>query len=313
MLLTGLISFIQIIFLPGFILLNAFKLKPGSLIQQWLYIFSFSLISNYILVTSLTLLNIYIQITLWLIIVVEVLLILIFYRREFKLLLAQLNPHVIFFKLIHLLKINSKAERVIILIAGGVLLFYFSLFIGNLGTVFYFIDTVNNYEWNNWAIDFANNILPKFSSHFPQLIPANWSISYVLIGMGDVHFFPKAIMPLFFFSVLLMFADLANTKKSKVYIIALIIYGLFGPLIYSLFFIADGNADLPVSFFAFLTFYILLKCESELKYKDYFLVFLFAAAAAATKLAGLYTFTMASLVLGFLLLKNRKEFTVNKV
>lgn len=48
-----------------------------------------------------------------------------------------------------------------------------------------------------------------------------------------------------------MFWDLAIIKRNYVYLIALIVYGLFGPIIYNLVFIADGNGDLPVSFLPF--------------------------------------------------------------
>ena len=43
MLLLGLISILQIIFLPGLIALIIFKIKTDTPIQKWLYIFSFSL------------------------------------------------------------------------------------------------------------------------------------------------------------------------------------------------------------------------------------------------------------------------------
>ena len=79
------------------------------------------------------------------------------------------------------------------------------------------------------------------------------------------HFIQIELMPLFFLGNVLMFWDLAITKRKYVYLIALIIYGLFGPIIYNLVFIADGNGDLPVSFFAFLSFYAYLK-RSENKY-----------------------------------------------
>ena len=191
-----------------------------------------------------------------------------------------------------------------------------------MGTIFYFIDTVNNYEWNRWAIDFSNNILPKYSSHFPQLIPANWSISYVMIGEGNIHFFPKLIMPLFFLNNILIFLDLALTKKNHVYLNGLVIYGILAPIIFSLVFILDGNADIPVSFFSFMVFYGFIKFSPgarddafisfptitpENKYeliRNYLQLFLFASMAAATKLAGAYIFTITSLILLIFFISN---------
>jgi hypothetical protein len=206
------------------------------------------------------------------------------------------------------LKNFSFHLKIIAGLASIIMLFYFALFISNLGTIFYFVDTVNLIHWNTWAKDFANNVLPYKSSHFPQLIPANWSISYVLTGNSDLNFFPKSFMPLFFFGNLLMFLDLAIWKKNYTYLIGLIIYGLFAPIIYSLVFIADGNADLPVSFFAFLTFYTYLRLsENKFELDERLLFFLFAATTAATKLAGFYVFFFASIISLYGLIKYWKQ------
>ena len=210
--------------------------------------------------------------------------------------------------------LNKRPIKLLILGSSVVILFYFSLFISNIGSIFYFVDTVNNIHWNTWAIDFSNNIFPKQSSHFPQLIPANWSISYLLIGEPNVHFFPKSFMPLFFFANLLMFFDLAIYKTKYVYLIALIIYGLFAPIIYNLVFIADGNGDLPVSFFAFLSFYAYLKTDKEkFQLKEYIIVFLFASTAAGTKLAGFYVFFFMSIICLYYLLQNIKGLSKKEI
>ncbi|MBE0538870.1 MAG: hypothetical protein IH620_04095, partial [Ignavibacterium sp.] len=204
--------------------------------------------------------------------------------------------------------------KVVISFTTIIVLFYFSLFLSNIGTIFYFVDTVNNIHWNTWAMDFANNTFPKQSSHFPQLIPANWSISYLLIGEPNVHFFPKSFMPLFFFGNLLMFLDLAFYKKSYTYLVALIIYGLFAPIIYNLVFIADGNGDLPVSFFAFLSFYAYLKTNKEkFELKEFLIVFLFASTAAGTKLAGFYIFFFISIICLYHFIKIYKQLSGKQI
>jgi hypothetical protein len=328
MLISGFISIFQITFLPGFIFIEISKIKTGSPIQRWLYIFSFSLFINYSLVTVLTLLSIYTFYVMWGLLIVEILLLVFFCKAQLSRLFSKVSLRHLYIKYSEFLSNKSPADRVIITLAGLVILFYCSAFLANIGTIFYFIDTVNNYEWNSWAIDFANNILPNYSSHFPQLLPANWSISYVMIDKTDVHFFPKTIMPLFFISNLLIFLDLAVQKKDRVFLAGLIIYGLFAPIIYSLVFIVDGNADLPVSFFAFLTFYSLMGSlspdpfppvpilsgkEKGLNLKAYTLIFLFAAMAAATKLAGFYTFAVTGLFLSLSLLINRKNISLTEI
>jgi len=199
-------------------------------------------------------------------------------------------------------------------LAITVVFFYFALFLSNLGTIFYFVDTVNLIHWNTWAKDLAHNMLPIQSSHFPQLIPANWSVCYVLTGNSEINFFAKAIMPLFVFGNLLIFLDLALWKKNYVYLIGLIIYGLFIPIIFPLVFAADGNADIPVSFFAFLTFYSYLKLSKDkFNMGERLLLFLFAATTAATKLAGFYVFLFASLISLYGFIKYFKQIDRSKI
>jgi hypothetical protein len=305
MLLLGILAVIQTVFLPGFIAINIFNIKTGSAIQKWIYVFAFSLFVNYALVTILTATGIYKVSVVLIIIAIEILIII--YLLICK--KVKINLNISFRDLtldyISFIKSLSPSGKVTLIIASTIILFYFSLIIANIGTIFYFVDTVNNIHWNTWAIDFSNNIFPKQSSHFPQLIPANWSLSYLIIGEPNVNFFPKSFMPLFFFSNLLMFLDLAISKKKYVYNIGLIIYGLFAPIIYNLEFMADGNGDLPVSFFAFLSFYSYLKIDkSKFNLKEYLIVFLFASTAAGTKLAGFYVFLFMSILCLHYLIKN---------
>lgn len=308
MLLLGMIALIQTIFLPGRLILYFADIKTQSVIQKYIYIFALSLFANYSLVTILVLLKIYVSAVMFSIIFVEILIIVFLIAKKRIIITDTPNLNSLYKSVKVLLSQNTLLIKTIIISSLTIIIFYFSLLIANIGTIFYFTDTVNNIHWNTWALDFANNILPQHSSHFPQLIPSNWSISYLLIGKSNIHFFPKSIMPLFFLGNVLMFWDLAITKRNYVFLIALIVYGLFGPIIYNLVFIADGNGDLPVSFFAFLSFYAYLK-RSENKYdlREYILVFLFASTAAGTKLAGFYIFIFISAICLYYLINNYKK------
>lgn len=314
MLLLGILAVIQTVLIPGFILIYLFKIKTETVIQKWIYIFALSLFANYTLVTILTLLGIYIAVVVYTIIAVE--LSFVAYLIKFKKynIISNLTIRDIILKYLSFLKLAPASERTLLISVSLIILFYFSLFISNIGTIFYFVDTINNIHWNTWAMDFANNIFPKQSSHFPQLIPANWSISYLLIGVPNVHFFPKSFMPLFFFGNILMFLDLALDKKNYVFLIALIIYGFFAPIIYNLVFVADGNGDLPVSFFTFLSFYAYLKTNKEkFVLKEFIIVFLFASTAAGTKLAGFYVFFFISMLCLYHLIKNYKQLSGKQI
>ncbi|MGQ9848003.1 MAG: hypothetical protein ACUVQP_10975 [Bacteroidales bacterium] len=307
MLLIGILAVVQTVFLPGFIFISVFSIKTTSTIQKWVYVFALSLFLNYALVTILTLVEIYKPSVFVLIIAIELLIFIYLLIAKKNTIDLGINFKDIITDYISYLRSLSTSGKLIIIFTTIIVLFYFSLLISNLGTIFYFVDTVYNIHWNTWAIDFSNNILPKQSSHFPQLIPANWSISYLLIGEPNVHFFPKSFMPLFFLGNLLMFLDLAFDKRNYTYLFALIIYGLFAPIIYNLVFIADGNGDLPVSFFAFLSFYAYLKRNKEkFELKEFIIVFLFASTAAGTKLAGFYIFFFISMLCLYHFIKNFK-------
>ena len=312
MLIVGIIALIQTIFLPGILILYFFKIKTQSIIQKYVYIFALSLFANYSLVTILVLFKIYISTAMFAIIVIEVLLLVFLIAKKRIVISDHSNLSELFQSFKILLNQNTFVVKALIISSITIILFYFSLIIANIGTIFYFTDTVNNIHWNTWAIDFANNTLPIQSSHFPQLIPSNWSISYLLIGKSNIHFYPKSIMPLFFLGNVLMFWDLAISKRKYVYLIALIVYGLFGPIIYNLVFIADGNGDLPVSFFAFLSFYAyLMRSENKYDLREYIIIFLFASTAAGTKLAGFYIFVFISIVCLYHLIVNYKSLKIS--
>ena len=310
MLLLGTLALIQTVFLPGVLILYFAGIKTQSIIQKYIYIFALSLFVNYSVVTILVLIDIYFPSVMLSIIVLETFLLayLVFTNRiSFKI---NLDLTSVVQKFKDLFRQKGYFFKALIISSMVIVIFYFSLLIANIGTIFYFTDTVNNIHWNTWAIDFSNNIFPKHSSHFPQLIPSNWSISYLLTGERNIHFFPKSIMPLFFLGNIFMFWDLAISKRNLIYLIALIIYGLFGPIVYNLVFIADGNGDLPVSFFAFLSFYAYLKTDKEkFQLNEYIIVFLFASTAAGTKLAGFYVFFFMSILCLYYLLINFKNLT----
>lgn len=324
MLLLGFISIIQITILPGIVVLHFFGLNTGTKIQKWLIVFSLSLFINYVLVTVLTLFTVYTPFIFLGVVIFELCCLSYFYFSKRLKGIPNFSFTDQYKSLTYFLEHNSPLNRILFFFAGMVILFYVAVFLANIGTIFYFIDAVNNHAWNSWACEFANNILPQRATHYPQLISANWSICYLLIEKTNIHFFPKFIMPLFFINNLLIFLDLALTKRNNIYLIALIIYGLISPIILSLIFLGDGNADIPVAFFGLMTFYLLIKIspktsnnfisfpkiEPENKghtIKYYLMVFLFASMAASTKLAGAYVFVLTSFLLTGFLFQVRKK------
>ena len=86
-----------------------------------------------------------------------------------------------------------------------------------------------------------------------------------------------------------MFFDLAILRNSLVHLAGLIIYCGFLLVFYSLLFILEVNADIPVSFFSFLTFYTVIRSKNKsFEIKTVLLITIFAVSTANTKLAGAY-------------------------
>ncbi len=139
-----------------------------------------------------------------------------------------------------------------------------------------------------WSQTWASNNFMIYS-HYPQLTAANSSINYLFINNDTIDFFSKAIMPLFFIGILLIFLDLYFRTKSIIHLTGFILYSYILLVFYGILFISDLNNDIPVSFFAFLSFYIILtRYKTAFDTQTILLAAFFAVSAANTKLVGLY-------------------------
>jgi hypothetical protein len=180
---------------------------------------------------------------------------------------------------------SDIARLILFLLSVSILIYLFIVFIFNIGRIFREWDAI--FSWNIWAIDFYNNKIPSVTYHYPQLIPANWSISYVLCEY-PFQFISKALMPLFLILPVYSFIIIGLTQRSYAFI-------------YSIFFLfqgfnrlnwTDGCVDVPVAFFSILVLISLImirKHDDETdKHKQILLSTLFVCGAAVTKQAGLY-------------------------
>lgn len=294
MFLLGVFSFVQITFLPGYLFLRLMKLGHLSLIKKSIFTLGLSLYLNYQFVLILTYLKLYTQEILLVLFIVE-LLIFSYYLTKDKVWERT-------FSIIDFLKsIDFLSKKLLVQLCVLVILFFISIFIANLGTVFYYNDAIKS--WNIWAIEWANNSLPSETGYYPQLIPINMSIPYMFTLAHGVSIFSKAFMPLIFISMLLIFFDLGMNKKN-ILLVGLLIYALGMPILYSLIFIADGNTEIAVSFFGFLVFYSLYNLDhSKNNQKRIYLAAIFASSAALTKLAGGYIVILFCLWLAYYLVK----------
>jgi len=155
--------------------------------------------------------------------------------------------------------------------------------------------------------------MPGRTNIYPQLIPANWSLSYIMMQNNNVQFFANSIMPLFPLFTSLLFLDLYKRKKNIINIMALIIYGIV-ILCFSSEFIRTGLVDTAFSFFLFLTIYSVQNVEdNNLDTKNLILITCSACAAAITKQLGLLILTFSFIWISWLLIKNRKDLALKDI
>lgn len=330
MFILGLLSLIQIVFLPGFLILQAIKYK-ANLTRVLIFSFGLSLIANYCGVLFLMVVGLYTRPIVGGIFLLELILLIRLYSIQIKTgLLTSIDHYFlswmeslynIFNSYFTFIKIdrNNKTQAARILIAiiySAVvalaiiaILYVIFVFIRNIGTIFGSWDAI--ISWNRWAVEWFHNIYPTSVLHYPQLLPANWSISYIFMNM-PLQFFPKSIMPLFMLYILLLMFDLGISKKSVAYFIGVTMTAVILKLIYGVM-ITEGMADIPVAFFGFLAVFCLLAAQNEIKKKEvtnYILLgAVFSCGAAVTKQAGLFIVMLYPLLTYLTIVRKRLDFS----
>ena len=327
MVILGNLAVIQIIFLPGFLLLQIFKLKNVGIFSTLIFSFGLSLFANYTGIFLLTSLGLYTPPMAYLIFTLECILFIIILWPTFSIPLQQTannalvnlrsmlaswsvlipddgdhkkNPS----RLIYLVLIV-----ILLLLSVDAFIWLLKLLQYNYGEVFQTWDTIMS--WNPWAVGWAHNAFPGSSMMYPQLIPANWSITYVFMGTSQVQFYAKWIMPLFTIFTLLMLVDLGLEHKSLGFLIAAVIARYMIKKFLGDW-IADGYVDIPLMFFAFLSIFPVIKAiyqtDPKIKSTYVFLGALFAAGAAVTKQGGLYMVIVYPILAYFLVIKDLKGY-----
>ena len=315
----GILSFLQICFLPGILILKAFNVKRG-LIQKLIYAFAISLIANHLLVFVITAIRIDISLTFYVILVSELLLLIKFYAPSFTRSIgataatkySEVRNYLKELKIFQTEASQATLSQIISQILGFVFVvlavssiwWAFRVWYTNLDTVFTQWDSV--VSWNRWATEWFSGEFPSNTSRYAQLIPTNFAVSYAILGGTKVQFFAKSIMPLFNLFILLLIFDLGLESKNNGYFIGVVaarytIKKFLGS------YIASGYVDVALAFFTLITVYSLLKAthisDSDRKLVYVRLGMIFAAGAALTKQNGLFVFSVYP-ILAFLVLRN---------
>jgi hypothetical protein len=313
-------SFLQICFLPGFIaytLINR-KTTGSRLMMTPVFSFGLSLIINYLIVFFLAYFHIYTRIALVILLITEFIIIAVIFvfhgisteAYSFRKTFSEISDDISFF-----LK-NQKSTydiiRYILLILSVLLLItLINVLVSDTGKIFDSSDAV--FSWNRWATDFFNNKLPVSTYHYPQLIPANWSIWYVICGY-PFQFIPKMIMHLFL--ILPVYSLIVSGIKQKSAFWFLSAYFMYLGLKGDGFFWTDGMVDVAVAYFATMVFISLssLKKEEQETDKIEYIILgaIFACGAAVTKQAGIFVIAIFPVIL-YVLSVNKFEWTYRKI
>ncbi len=306
MIIFGILSILQMTLFPGVLAVKIIKgIDRG--IPRLVVIFGFSLVFNYFLVFILSALHAYTKNLLLVFIFLELVALIWLYREtyllSFETIFEQIGHWLQSLRLISLKdSIDSSFLRVVeyfvflmfFIFAMTDIVWITRIFFNNFGTVFTTWDAV--LSWNHWATIWSQGTIPSGTQFYPQLIPANWSLSYVLMNGYELQSFPKVIMPLFSLFMLLMLLDLGLKTRSFGFFIGII----FSRLIIKKFtgeYIADGYVDLAVTFFGFASVYLLLlarlKSKKERIQKGLIIAgLIMVTGSALTKQAGIVTFLM---------------------
>jgi hypothetical protein len=306
MFLLGFMALSQSMALPGALILKAINLR-GSFIQRLGYMVGLSLVVTFCGIFFLTLLGLYNQFIVVILFVIQVVGLFWMYRYSLGEPIATLLPQT-WNSFVHSMKdfllpsdeaetsslpvfVQSIFKFVFFILALSVLWWALKLFFNYLGSIFTAWDAINS--WNKWALAWAAGEVPLYTQNYPQLIPANWSLTYIFMGSTKVQFFAKALMLCFTFLILLLFMDLGfQTDKGGFLAGCVITYLLLKKFLLPQ--LTNGYVDIAAAFFAFLTVYSLVKLlnTQDENQRPILLVLsaVFAGGAAMVKQTGVYVF-----------------------
>jgi hypothetical protein len=296
----GVLGVLQITLLPGLIAHRVLRIQ-GNFIHGVLMVFGLSLFVNYCAVFFLAILGIYTRGVLVVLMLAESVSLLWLYREDLRTPVQRILE-IIWDELIKILAavFPGRQNGSVTILYYFIVAFFallsikdiawiFNVFLKNLGSVFSAWDAV--VSWNRWAVVWFTGEIPMDSHLYPQLIPLNWSIPYVLMGDTAIQFFAKGIMPLFALFLLAAFFNLVVETARYYFFISTVVMGILLRDFLNAG-ITNGYVDLAVAFFTFLAVYMLIRARAavELEQRDRLLLIgaLFSAGAAVTKQTGVY-------------------------
>ncbi|MGB5594967.1 MAG: hypothetical protein WBM62_13145, partial [Crocosphaera sp.] len=169
-------------------------------------------------------------------------------------------------------------------------------------------------SWNRWAISWSQNQFPELTWEYPQLLPTNWAISYVLLGTDEIEFVAKSLMNVFPIVGVFSFVGLALNFSS----LELLFGAAFSSylLLYYSWWIGSGLADFPVTFFSAILFsYYYGCCWLNKQYQPTFtqllILGIIAGGAGATKQTGVFLALVFFIILFINTHQRNKQFLLS--
>jgi len=256
------------VFLPGFLLCRILRLDRGA-IRTCLSAFALSLILNHFGVVLLTSVSLYTRSVVLAIVLAEMGFLVWFVRKDL------LNPITDLFKAdrenLRLFRREwevgaSWAEKALLFVVFAlsiwVVAYHSGFVLTTVGKSFSQWDALMS--WNRWAIDWAANRTPYMTYRYPQLLPTNWSVVYVLAGSSDLWMFPRWLMPLFPLALLFGLVDLGLRTRGRAYWFALPAVGWLMALLPSEL-RTDGYADAAIASLSFMPIYLLISWAPDIR------------------------------------------------
>ena len=290
----GILSLLQVILVPGLILIKAFNIR--GFWENFLAAIGLSQLFNYLFVIMATLLHIYTQTTSLVLFGVEVVLLFVLYYPKLNWKIEKyfsLERVDTFFKnFTSGIPTTSEWARkfitflyyFIFFIAVGLIIKNFFLYVANPTQIFTEWDAV--VSWNKWATEWFQGSFPTNTWHYPQLLTTNSSIPYQFTGTKTVTYFSKYFANIIEFFIIFIVFILGIKKKDIGYFLGVIITSW---LMFAFGSRGNGYADSPVAFWALLSISCLILSENNKDQNKLILLgAFFVSAAALTKQAGLW-------------------------
>jgi len=175
MLILGMLSVLQICFLPGYLAVRALRMDDGA-IKAWVLSFTMSLVINHLFVFALVTFHVYYSSTVYFIFGIELAILAWMQYARLGMPAAPLLAED-WQRVRNLLTQLDESEpptrwvgRIILSTAVVTFLIYLLRF-GGSSHIFSAFDAV--VSLNRWAVDWHNNQFPTNTHEYPQLLPSN--------------------------------------------------------------------------------------------------------------------------------------------